>query len=198
MAEDEQPNSEPQKTQASGAERADPPAGDDWQNAAKDPWQKYQTRPPPHGGGGDDDDDAGERRSQGSESVTSQIAELVRLAVAELEKDKKKSFRPKGSLGTAKLEEFYGEKDKYKRWKKVTKAQQFIYQLADEEMSLLLYLACRKDARDTIDVMEVSEMTEREALPSFGNCSTTRSTRRKTKSWTKQRSRITPGAERPA
>ncbi|CAE8672228.1 unnamed protein product [Polarella glacialis] len=93
-----------------------------------------------------------------------QIAELVRLAVAELEKGKKKSFRPKGSLGTAKLEEFYGEKDKYKRWKKVTKAQQFIYQLADEEMSLLLYLACRKDARDTIDVMEVSEMTEKGGL----------------------------------
>ncbi|CAE8702081.1 unnamed protein product [Polarella glacialis] len=93
-----------------------------------------------------------------------QIAELVRLAVAELEKGKKKSFRPKGSLGTAKLEEFYGEKDKYKRWKKVTKAQQLIYQLADEEMSLLLYLACRKDARDTIDVMEVSEMTEKGGL----------------------------------
>ena len=89
---------------------------------------------------------------------------LVKNTVTALLKKEKEGSRPKGSLGTCKLEEFNGSKLRYKRWKKITKAQADLYQLSEKESALLIYLATTGEARETVDVLEVDELTDAAGL----------------------------------
>lgn len=52
--------------------------------------------------------------------------------------------RPKSSLGSVRIEDFYGERSKYQAWKRVVRAQQQLYQLADSELAMLVYISCKK------------------------------------------------------
>ena len=67
--------------------------------------------------------------------------------------------RPKSSLGSIRIEEYYGERAKYRVWKKAVEAQQALYRLDPEELSMLIYLSTRKDARDCLDQRALTEFT---------------------------------------
>ena len=67
--------------------------------------------------------------------------------------------RPKSSLGSIKIEEYYGERSRYRVWKKAVEAQQALYRLDPEELSMLIYLSTRKDARDCLDQRALTEFT---------------------------------------
>ena len=67
--------------------------------------------------------------------------------------------RPKSSLGSVKIVEFYGERSRYLKWKRAVQAQQQLYKLEEEELAMLIYLSTKKDARDCLDQMAISEFT---------------------------------------
>ena len=45
--------------------------------------------------------------------------------------------RPKSSLGSVKIEEFYGKRSRYLKWKKAVQARQRLYKLEEEELAML-------------------------------------------------------------
>ena len=47
---------------------------------------------------------------------------------------------------------------KYKRWKKAVLALFRLYDLRESELAMLVYLACRGEARETLDILEIDEM----------------------------------------
>ena len=49
------------------------------------------------------------------------------------------SSRPKSSLGSVRIEEFYGDRLRYMKWKRATEAQQHLYGLEPRELSMLVY-----------------------------------------------------------
>ena len=67
--------------------------------------------------------------------------------------------RPKSSLGSVKIEEFYGERSRYTKWKKAVEAQQQLYRLDEEELAMLIYLSTRREARDCLDQRAITEYT---------------------------------------
>ena len=71
-----------------------------------------------------------------------------------------KTGRPKSSLGAVKIEEFHGGHDpkRYKRWKKAVLALFRLYNLEESELAMLVYLACRGEARVTLNILEIDEM----------------------------------------
>lgn len=68
------------------------------------------------------------------------------------------SERPKSSLGSVRIEDFYGERSKYQGWKRVVCAQKALYQLQESELSMLIYISCKKEARDVLDQLTIEEM----------------------------------------
>ena len=66
--------------------------------------------------------------------------------------------RPKSSLGSVKLEDFCGERGKYRGWRRVVKAQQQLYRLESTELAMLIYLSCKREARDVLDQLTIDEM----------------------------------------
>lgn len=67
--------------------------------------------------------------------------------------------RPKSSLGSVKIEEFFGDRGRYLKWKRAVQAQQELYKLEENELAMLIYLSTKKDARDCLDQMAISEYT---------------------------------------
>ena len=67
--------------------------------------------------------------------------------------------RPRSSLGSVKIEEFYGDRHKYLKWKKSVQAQEVLYRLEPEEFSMLIYFSNKKDARDVLDQKPIQEYT---------------------------------------
>jgi hypothetical protein len=50
-----------------------------------------------------------------------------------------------------KIEEFYGDRSRYLKWKRAIEAQQHLYGLESAELSMLVYLSTRKEARDVVE-----------------------------------------------
>ena len=67
--------------------------------------------------------------------------------------------RPRASLGSVKIEEFFGDRTKYLKWKKAVQAQEVLYRLEEAELSMLVYLSTKKDGRDVLDQQPISEYT---------------------------------------
>jgi len=116
------------------------------------------THQPPDGGPPDNDppdDDVGSGLSEGwSESVkTSEVRSMLKKKLQDHQ-----DLRPKSSLGSVRIEDFYGERSKYQAWQRVVRAQQQLYQLADGELSMLIYISCKKEARDVLDQLSIEEM----------------------------------------
>ena len=72
--------------------------------------------------------------------------------------------RPKSSLGSVRIEDFYGDRSKYQAWQRVVRAQQQLYQLAESELSMLIYISCKKEARDVLDQLSIEEMVGKGGL----------------------------------
>ncbi len=68
--------------------------------------------------------------------------------------------RPKSSLGSVRVEDFYGDRSKYQAWKRVVCAQKQLYQLAEAELAMLVYISCKKEARDVLDQLTIDEMVD--------------------------------------
>lgn len=63
------------------------------------------------------------------------------------------------------VDDFYGERSKCQAWKRVVEAQQQLYQLADSEPSMLIYISCKKQARDILDQLTMEDMVGKGGLP---------------------------------
>ena len=83
----------------------------------------------------------------------------VRSLLAQKWKNGQRS-RPKSSLGSVKIEDFHAERQRYKGWRRMVRAQQQLYQLEDSEVSMLIYLSCKKDARDVVDQLTIERMVK--------------------------------------
>ena len=57
------------------------------------------------------------------------------------------------------IEEFAGDRRKYLKWKKAIEAQEKLYRLEPGEVSMLVYLSTRAEARDVLDQVPLSELT---------------------------------------
>lgn len=113
----------------------------------------------PPGDPEDGDDEPGASDDGISSARTSEVRSLL------MKKYKQNSHdRPKSSLGSVRVEDFYGERSKYRTWKLVVLAQQKLYQLEDQELSMLVYLSCKKEARDVLDQLTLEEMMQRDGL----------------------------------
>ena len=96
-------------------------------------------------------DGAGE--DVGSSSAgTSEIKSLLRRRAREQE-------RPKSSIGSVKIEDFYGDRKKFKAWRRATEAQEHLYRLEQSELAMLLYLSTKGEARDILDQRPLSDYT---------------------------------------
>ena len=113
--------------------------------------------PPEAPGGAPSDPD--EEEDSASSVRTAEVRSL-------LMKKWKQGERPKSSLGSVKIEDFYGERTKYRGWKRVVKAQQQLYQLDESELSMLIYLSCKKEARDVLEQMILEDMVKPGGLAS--------------------------------
>ena len=67
--------------------------------------------------------------------------------------------RPKSSLGSVKIEEFYGDRSRYLKWKRAIEAQQHLYGLENAELSMLVYLSTRREARDVVEQHPITSYT---------------------------------------
>ena len=67
--------------------------------------------------------------------------------------------RPKSSLGSVKIEEYYGDRSRYIKWKRAIEAQQHLYVLSEGELSMLIYLSTRKEARDVVEQHPINSYT---------------------------------------
>ena len=113
---------------------------------------------PGDGDGDGDEDSVPDFPSETSESArTSEVRNMLMKRWRDHE-------RPKSSLGSVKIEDFYGDRSKYRSWRRVVRAQQQLYQLAEAELSMLIYLSCKKEARDVLDQMTIEEMVKTDGL----------------------------------
>eukprot|EP00434_Breviolum_minutum_P025436 symbB.v1.2.022474.t1/scaffold1996.1/size93170/9 len=107
------------------------------------------------GGGPPDPDDDGDDEggstsrdeTRSSAAATSEIRSMLRR---KHHRDGNDS-RPKSSLGSVKIEEYYGDRSRYIKWKRAIEAQQHLYALNEGELSMLIYLSTRKEARDVVE-----------------------------------------------
>ncbi|OLQ12139.1 Transposon Ty1-DR1 Gag-Pol polyprotein [Symbiodinium microadriaticum] len=90
--------------------------------------------------------------SPSSSAGTSELRSLLRRRARE-------GTRPKSSIGSVKIEEFYGDRKKYRSWKRAIEAQTQLYQLEAQEVTMLVYLSTKGDARDVLDQLALSEYT---------------------------------------
>ena len=109
--------------------------------SGKPPWRE--------GDGGEDEDE-----ESSSTAGTSEIKSYLRRRAAA------GGDRPRSSLGTVKIEEFYGDRARYIKWKKAIEAQAELYRLEDAELAMLVYLSTKKDARDCLEQRAIGEYTK--------------------------------------
>ena len=87
-----------------------------------------------------------------SSAGTSEIKSMLRRRIREQD-------RPKSSIGSVKIEEFHGERKRFRAWRRATEAQEHLYKLEPSELAMLLYLSTRGEARDTLDQRPLSDFT---------------------------------------
>ena len=142
-------------------EDEEPPEPSD-RGSGKQSSQKSSYRPPPGHPGGppedpyDDDDpeDSWMGNDEDDEESSVRTSEVRSL----LMKKWRQHERPKSSLGSVRIEDFYGERGRYRGWRRVVRAQQQLYRLEPTELSMLIYLSCKKEARDVLDQLTIEEM----------------------------------------
>ena len=71
----------------------------------------------------------------------------------------RESERPKSSIGSVRIEEFTGDRRRYLKWKRAIEAQEKLYRLDPGELSMLVYLSTKAEARDVLDQVPLSELT---------------------------------------
>ena len=98
-------------------------------------------QPPSDHGDGD-----GGESAQSSSAATSEVRSMLRRQM-----HRETDSRPKSSLGSVKIEEFYGDRSRYLKWKRAIEAQQHLYGVEHAELSMLVYLSTRKEARDVVE-----------------------------------------------
>ncbi|CAE7928562.1 RE1, partial [Symbiodinium sp. KB8] len=67
--------------------------------------------------------------------------------------------RPKSSIGSVKIEEFSGDRRRYLKWRRAIEAQEQLYRLEAAELTMLVYLSTRGEARDVLDQVPLSDLT---------------------------------------
>jgi len=72
--------------------------------------------------------------------------------------------RGKPSLSQVRIEQFKGNRDHYKEWKRTLEAQRSLYRLEDGELAMLIYLSTSGEARAILNQLEISEMREEGGL----------------------------------
>ena len=108
--------------------------------------------------GGDDGDDA--QTSTESSARTSALRSALRRRAREQD-------RPKTSIGSVRIEEYHGDRRKFLRWRRAVEAQEKLYKLDPAELSMLVYLSTRGEARDVLDQRPLAEFTSHDGLRLF-------------------------------
>ena len=111
--------------------------------------KKKDVNPPPWRDGDEEEDE-----EYSSTAGTSEIKSYLRRRAAA------GGDRPRSSLGTVKIDEFYGDRARYVKWKKAIEAQAELYRLEDAELAMLVYLSTKKDARDCLEQRAIGEYTK--------------------------------------
>ncbi|CAE7864387.1 TY1B-PL [Symbiodinium microadriaticum] len=94
-----------------------------------------------------------EAEDVGSSSAgTSEIKSLLRRRA-------RGEDRPKSSIGSVKIEDFHGDRRKFKAWRRAIEAQEHLYRLEQSELAMLLYLSTKGEARDILDQRPLSDFT---------------------------------------
>ena len=127
-----------------GDEDDDPEDGEDSASLPRGVGPKKKAEP-----GGSDDPHWSD--TDGSSARTSEVKAMLQRRWGNQD-------RPKSSLGSVKLEDFAGERGKYRGWRRVVKAQQQLYRLEQTELAMLICLSCKREARDVLDQMTIDEM----------------------------------------
>ena len=74
----------------------------------------------------------------------------------------------KKNLGSVKLQEFKGGKSvstkEYRQWKKLAMAHMKLHGLSDSEMALLIYLSVQGEAKECLEILEVSDLLRADGL----------------------------------
>ena len=96
--------------------------------------------------------------SEGSTAPTEELQEMMRRKI------NAGGDRSKPSLNQVKLETFTGIRSAYKDWKRVLHAQRSLYALQDKELSMIVYLSCKGEARDILNQLTMDEMSEEGGL----------------------------------
>ena len=118
------------------------------------------------GGDGSQDDGLPEEFQSTSSAKTSELRVLLeRSRPRQKDNTNGTNGRQRASLGTVKLDSFEKGHRAYKQWRKMVIAEQRLYRLEDEELSMLVYKACKGEARDVLDQMEIEEMISTGGLP---------------------------------
>ena len=105
--------------------------------------------PPPSSGGG---------ISASDDDFSARTSEVRRLLMRRLNGNDNRQERPKSSLGSVRIEDFGGERGKYRSWRRVVRAQQQLYRLEEQELAMLIYLSCKREARDVLDQLTIEDM----------------------------------------
>ena len=121
---------------------------------------------PGGGGSGDGDEDDPDLPDLGPDgpdapsvrSSTVATSEVRSMLKRRARRDDQQS-RPKSSLGSVKIEEYYGDRSRYLKWKRAIEAQQHLYDLQDGELSMLIYLSTRREARDVVEQHPIGSYT---------------------------------------
>ena len=102
----------------------------------------------------DHGDGEGGESAQSSSAATSEVRSMLRRRM-----HRESDSRPKSSLDSVKIEEFYGDRSRYLKWKRAIEAQQHLYGLESAELSMLVYLSTRKEARDVVEQHPITAYT---------------------------------------
>ena len=87
-----------------------------------------------------------------SSAGTSEIKSMLRKRAREGE-------RPKSSIGSVKIEDFFGDRRRFRAWRRATEAQEVLYKLEPAELAMLLYLSTKGEARDILDQRPLQDYT---------------------------------------
>ena len=101
------------------------------------------------------DEDLDDASQRSSTAATSEIKSMLKRRMKQED-----GYRPKSSLGSMKVEEFYGDRTRYLKWKRTIQAQQHLYALESNELAMLVYLSTRREARDVVEQNPIQAYTE--------------------------------------
>ena len=93
------------------------------------------------------------------DSSSAQTSEIRSMLRQRMKKEGDGYQRPKSSLGSVRIEEYWGERSRYVKWKRTIQAQQCLYGLESQELAMLIYLSTRREARDVVEQHPVTSYT---------------------------------------